>query len=351
MPSNTLPDHTTVAIIGSGLTGLYLGQRLRLLGINALLADKGRYPGGRMAARNVGLTGMVNTGPRFFMTCKAGDGLLFTPQWLETNTQQGKNSDICEIPEDLTGYMPGFAVHKPAGSFREFSLALASGLEMHQQLKLTTLKQGNDRWILTFESTDTCEIMEMTARHVVLTLPAPRIAETLTNSGLNELIPSNLTTNIKYERSLVGMFEIELTGQSETNETILTNDGTGLRRMLIRSDRSSSSAVAYIESTDDFAEQHREASKEVVLGLFQAMLRRHVAVVDVKSGQFHRWNYARIRPGCKAFPGPLVVSEKPFLMLAGEGFGVADEVPAGLVSAQRSAEMAAQIMSAIEVSN
>jgi len=343
MTLNPYPDRTPVAIIGAGLTGLCLAQTLVKKGITPTIADKGRFPGGRMAARAVGEAGLVNTGPRFFMTRAIVDEPGFLRRILESHARTINITDVIKFLPDLTGYYPGFSVYEPAGSFRELSVALAEGLDIQQQMKLIAIEQRAESWNLRMESTDSGEMIERSATALVLTMPAPQIAEVLTFSGLAKLIPASLATDIIYERSLVGLFEIEIAESATVHDRIIAKPDNDIRRLIIKSYKNVSGSV-YIESSPDFAENHRATAPEQVLGLFEAKIRQHASGIETKRGQFHRWNFARIRPDCKAFQGPVVVSEEPLLILAGEGFGVTEDVPAGLVSAQRSAELAAQIL-------
>ncbi|MFM7128879.1 MAG: NAD(P)-binding protein, partial [bacterium] len=329
MTLNHKPEETPVAIIGAGLTGLCLAHRLIAKGIAPLLADKGRYPGGRMAARAVGQAGLVNTGPRFFMTQASVDEPDLLPRWLERHARLIAMTDVNTIPADLAGYFPGFELYEPGGSIRELSLALAQGLEIQQQTKLVAIEQQSAGWKLRLEATGSGEIFERFARTAVLTMPAPQIAEVLTVSGLTRLLPADLTTNIAYERSLVGLFEVEMAGKVAMQERLIANPDNDIRRIIIKAHKHDSMTV-YIESTSAFAENQQATAPDQVLSLFQAKIRQHVPGIEVKNGQFHRWNFARIRPDCRAFTGPVVASEQPHLIFAGEGFGVTENVPAGL---------------------
>ena len=339
------PEKADVVIIGSGITGLALAQHLKEKRIVNIVADKGRYPGGRMAAREVGKSGLINTGPSFFITHQS--------VYCEKIEQVCRQSQISNKPiqtlserqkQGLSGYLDSFEIFEPNASFRTFSTALAEDLNPFQSYDLREITQGLDGWKLRFQKTSQEALIELHADKVVLTMPPPQIAELLARSSLNYLLPDDFDSRFSYERSLVGLFEVKKREAVENGIALLPANHPMFRRLQQRSYLSSDNTIIYVESTDAFARQYWDEPREWVLEQFRSKIEEIWPGIRIIVSDFHRWKYGRLKPESCGFTSPLKLSGQPLLILAGEGFGITPEFPAGLISAQHSAKLASAIL-------
>jgi renalase len=342
------PVTSEIVIIGSGITGLTLAQHLKEKGIECLIADKGRYPGGRMAAREIGQSGLVNTGPSYFLTdnsisCKTIENVC-------------RNADLAEKVikpltdqkrQELSGYLDTFEIYEPVSSFRTFSKAISENLNLFQSLELHEIIRSHNKWLLKFQSASQEGLIEIHAENVILTMPPPQIAEILTRSHLEQLLPSGFEAFFSYERSLVGIFEIQKPDRAAISPEIQPIAHPNIRRLLQSKNISSSIVTIYIESTDNFACRYWDAPKARVLEQFRAIMEENWPGVQVMASDFHRWKYARLKPEAAAFERPLKLTDKPLLIIAGEGFGKKEAYPAGLISAQHSAKLTTELLTGL----
>ncbi|HVL64428.1 MAG TPA: FAD-dependent oxidoreductase, partial [Actinomycetota bacterium] len=57
----------TAVVVGGGITGLVAARRLRQLGIDVIVLEEGRRPGGKIATLSLG-GALVEGGPDWFVT-------------------------------------------------------------------------------------------------------------------------------------------------------------------------------------------------------------------------------------------------------------------------------------------
>lgn len=155
----------TVAIIGAGLAGLACAKTLAAHGVPALLIDKGRGPGGRLATRRVeaddatfsfdhGAQYLTARGPMFAATLEA----VHAKPWLDPTRKVG-------VPR-----------------MSAIARALADGLELTLARQVTAISGAPGEWHVTHEDAapprpgraDAGGAMEGPFSAVVLAIPAPQ---------------------------------------------------------------------------------------------------------------------------------------------------------------------------------
>lgn len=87
-----------IAIIGAGISGLSLGQRLRERGLSPVLFDKGRRPGGRVATRR-GEQQAFDHGAQYF-TARTPELIRWVERWVAEGRVAPWAGEVVELTDD-----------------------------------------------------------------------------------------------------------------------------------------------------------------------------------------------------------------------------------------------------------
>lgn len=147
---------TPVVIVGAGMAGLACARRLAQWGVPALLLDKGRGVGGRVATRR--MHGLQFDHGAQYVTAK-GAGFAAVLRDLVTAGDAAHWSDGTGRAR-VVG-TPGMAA---------LGKALAVGLDVRQGVQVTAIRPSDGGW--TVEAADA----HHAATRVVVTVPAPQVA-------------------------------------------------------------------------------------------------------------------------------------------------------------------------------
>ncbi len=293
-----------VLIVGAGMAGLSAGAALQNSGRKALIIDKGRGVGGRMATRRI-------------------DGATFDhgAQFVTARDER-----FAEVLEDarLAGaaveWCRGFKAEADGhprwrGSPGMSSLAkhLAVGLEIVQEKEVATLRRMSDHWTASFTDGEV-----WSARAVILTAPVPQ-SLVLLQAGRVVLKPDmeERLTSIKYERCLAVMAALEGPSRVPPPGGFAPADGPIAWIADNQMKGVSDQPAVTLHATDAFSVAHwvqdRDATGRLLLAAADEWLG-----VGIKSFQIHGWRYSK---PVKTDPSPFaVVSHDPPLVLAGDAF-------------------------------
>ncbi len=148
-----------ILIIGSGMTGITCARVLADAGISLRVMDKGRGIGGRMATRRVDI---------------ASDVLTFDHG---AQHMRPRDPDFAQVLADAGAgaWADGAETEKQVGipGMSAVPRALAAGLSVTQQAEVTDLTWRDGHWSVSANTGD------LSATHVVLTIPAPQVAALL----------------------------------------------------------------------------------------------------------------------------------------------------------------------------
>lgn len=336
-----------VAIVGSGLTGLVLARSLKSQGRNVLLIDKGRKPGGRLLSKRLGDC-IFDMGPGWFHT---HDDV--TPDFLHAALANLSAESVAfdDLPPMVrSGLLRHESVKswKIAGGIRLLTEELARPLDVLQSIQLKSLKKREADWLLEcVDSAHGDDPIEIATASVVLTIPWPQAMEILQKSELfsNDLV-SQFAELPDYEKCLVAAFTIENDGAAWAEKSWLELDGDGVAKRIEIGQNASGTLSILIHAHPDFSERHWHDTEEPVLA---AMMQEasHQLNLNLQSSHalLQRWKYAKLKLGKSGITEPMVISQRPMLMLAGEAFGLNDlQLRPGILSAQNSARQALQIL-------
>ena len=144
-------------VIGAGMTGITCARVLANAGCAVVVLDKGRGIGGRMATRRVTLDGaeaQFDHGAQYISTV--------TPEFATL---------LADLPDAAATWEDGAdrPHHVGLPGMSGLPRAMANGLDVRQGVEVTALTPGADGWQITAGGDD------MTAKRIVLTIPAPQI--------------------------------------------------------------------------------------------------------------------------------------------------------------------------------
>jgi len=337
-----------LAIVGAGLTGLCLAQILRRQDIPCFLLDKGRSPGGRMATMMHEAV-PIDYGPGWFHT----DDARMLPEVREAlRSLQAEEVDANGLPDDVRLRIPatdGIRCWHVPGGIRRIADRLAGSLDVSSGHHVRRIERTPSGWRIssTVASNQGQEFLRE-ASALVLTQPWPQLLELLDNSGLKDLAGQVIEpAKFAYDRVMVLVLESDVFPLS--HEFLRHGEITGvdpIRSIRWRiAGRPDHGAILTILADPGWSESHWEDSDEEVRGhLLFALDTTFGRSVRAALIRLHRWKFARLAVPAYGCPSPVVLSAEPLAIAAGEAFGVTPESPAGLLSAQASASLAASIL-------
>ncbi|WP_114520317.1 FAD-dependent oxidoreductase [Altererythrobacter sp. ZODW24] len=151
-----------IAIIGVGMAGLSCATELAKRGIKSVLFDKGRGPGGRMAARRAEVAGETvrfDHGTRYFTAADPSFAAQVS-DWIDAGA-------VAPWPAAGEGRFVGLpGMNGPLA-------AMAIDLEVHWSKRVLSVSYASGRWKLAFEDG------EREFAHIVVAIPPEQVAELL----------------------------------------------------------------------------------------------------------------------------------------------------------------------------
>lgn len=335
-----------ITIIGSGLSGLILGQSLKNWGFSVLLVDKGRKPGGRLLSKRVG--GRVcDIGPGWFHTLEE-----ITPDFLYSALAAVSAEPVAfeNLPASVTSGLPrqsSLKNWKIPGGIRRLTEELTRPLDVLQSIQLKSIKKRESEWLL--ECVDAAHgdnPIEMISSNVVLTSPWPQALELLQKSELlNEESISLLADLPDYEKCLVAAFELGNDTAASLGNLCLEPTGDDVLKRLHLDKSESGHFTLVIHALPDFSDRRWSHPEESLLAELKQHAGHHLNLnLENAPAQFHRWKYATLKPEKHGPTQPLVISQSPTLILTGEVFGLVPQIQSGILAAQNSAKLASELI-------
>ncbi|MEL6233134.1 MAG: FAD-dependent oxidoreductase [Pseudomonadota bacterium] len=276
-PSNNIaPDtrHDTL-IIGAGMAGLACARRLATAGHAALILDKGRGIGGRMATRR------GTDGQRF------DHGAQYVT--LRDAAFQAAMSAISDVIAPWPEAGEGRFVGLPGMS--ALPKRLAQGLEVRQQTQVTALQSGDEGWRV--ETTNGV----FQANRLVLTAPSPQTAALL--APVDPALSAAALAS-RYDPCLTLMLE---TAPEAAGSPAVMREADGPTAWLARDNSKPGrpagdgiGALWVAQAGPDWSRAHLELSPpEIAEQMLPVVTQRlGLDLAQIRSASAHRWRYARV---------------------------------------------------------
>jgi predicted NAD/FAD-dependent oxidoreductase len=194
-------DQADVLIIGAGVSGLVAAAELAALGKRALVIDKGRSVGGRLATRRIG-EGAADTGAQFF-SVRTDAFRAQVERWIDEGLvfEWSRGWSDGSLTTVHQGH-PRYAVH---GGMNQLAKHLAQDAEVRLLHVVERVRRTPAGWQIQFGSGETSE-----ARALLLTAPVPQSLTLLREGGVSLPFEArNALERIEYHPSVVGLFVLD----------------------------------------------------------------------------------------------------------------------------------------------
>lgn len=323
-----------VLIVGAGLAGLMAARELQSRGLRALLLEKGRSVGGRLATRRVG-PGRADHGAQFF-TVRSPE---FRP-WVERWQAEGlvfvwstgwSDGSLAETPSD--GH-PRYAVR---GGMNALAQHLAQGLDVRAETQVAALAPKANGWQVADQAGHT-----YSGRGLLLTPPVPQSLALLAASGivLADRDRDRLES-IEYAPSLAGIFWLDQPLRlPEPGAMQRSNAPIAWMADNQRKGISPEAVLATVHAAPEISEAAWQMPETAVLeSLFEGLQPFLQPGTQVLEQQLKRWRYAL---PTQSYPERMLLADGPLpLAFAGDAFGgprVEGAALSGLAAGQKLAD-------------
>lgn len=155
-----------VTIVGAGMAGLTAARLLAEAGRRVIVLDKGRWPGGRLATRDVG-AGRADHGAQFFTT-RSVEFSHRVASWRERELVYQWSRGWSDGSLGVSA-PDGFARYVARNGFRALMAYLAEGLEVRSATRVVAATVAAHGWRLVAERGTVYD-----AHALLLALPAPQ---------------------------------------------------------------------------------------------------------------------------------------------------------------------------------
>ena len=305
-------ERTQAAIIGAGISGLAAGQRLRRAGIEVRVFDKSRGVGGRMATRRFA-GGRFDHGAQFF-TVRHSRFQSAVEKWLEAGTASFWADGFADTRGAHSG--AGHPRYRGANGMTAVPKAMAAGLNIELNSRVTSVRYAPEGWLLEFEAGRL-----FAAESLVLTAPVPQSLAFLSEGGV--LLPDHQARleQIEYAPCIAVMALLDRPSLIPAPGGLQVQHGP-LRWIGDNSQKgiSPDKFAVTLHASAAFSRQHYDTPADAVAELLleAARIWLGAAVVDY---QVHRWRYSQVLRGYSG-PEPFLDAgmEVP-LVFAGDAFG------------------------------
>jgi len=302
--SNAHSRNVDVLVIGAGMAGLSAAAALQKAGCKAVVIDKGRGVGGRMATRRIGAA-TFDHGAQFI----TARDLRFADV-LENARTAGAALEWCR---GFTADADGHARWRGTPGMSSLAKHLALGLEIIQEKQVSALHQMTDHWSIGMADGET-----WTAKAIILTAPVPQSLVLLEAGGVavEPALKTRLSA-IQYERCFAAMAVLDGPsrmpppgGFAPTQGPIAWIADNQLKGV-------SAEPAITIHATDEFSVAHWDKDRDETAQILIAAADEWLGV-GIKQFHIHGWRFSKPK---QTDPSPCaIVSSAPPLVLAGDAF-------------------------------
>ncbi|ENO13893.2 FAD-binding protein [Marinobacter nanhaiticus D15-8W] len=296
----------SVAIIGSGMSGLTAATRLKDAGVSVVLFEKSRGPGGRLAAKRVG-DGAIDIGAQYF-TIRSDDFREFLDTYAGKDCYAQWDGKLrYQTPDKRWTAFRASTRYVGVPRMTAISRALSAGLDIRFETRISHLaRDENQKWLVF----DADEQVEGHFDAVIVTTPPAQARDLMIDSGLD----ISLQDPVFHDYPLQACWTVA----ARFSEPVpFDGDGLSAEHPILQWAANNSSKPGRASKADggvegdwwvlharaDWSEMHQHASADWVR---EQMLNGFAEVIDApvraEESRIHRWLYAKTASDQKA-PG------------------------------------------------
>lgn len=287
-------------IVGAGIAGLLLAEKLSESGINCLILEKSRGVGGRMATKRIDDFSFDQGAPFF----TARDPLFIDKVkcWQKQGVVENWNFSKSEC---WRGRLTMNAVAK----------YLSHGKKIQRECKVVAISQIPTGWELNTESGEL-----FLCHRLLMTLPVPQSLALLNAGGicLNKKVLNSLE-DIQYESCLAGCFLLK--GASEIPESgVVEKDDffSWISDRTAREGKDRLHSTIVVHAPGDWSSTHYSSPEAEILAIFEGRLKPWIGSGVILEQKLHRWKFAKV---IEPYPAPFYLNPEGTFGMAGDGFG------------------------------
>lgn len=305
--------HFDIIIIGAGISGVTLAQRLTGAGRHTLVLDKGRGVGGRMSTRRRDDV-RFDHGAQFITVRDERVQKMFVKLVADGVVREWFRASSDGLPRYC-------GVH----GMSSIVAAVAAGSDVRTGMEVTALEHDGTSW--TVRCSDGSSF---TASAVVSSAPVPQTLQLLSNGNvvLNEHVHAVLTS-VNYERCIASLV------RTTTPRDVRTVTHTDVAYIGDNYDKGISESPAYtIHATPEFSERMWDADRSAVAKYLAACVFGD-ALEGVTDIDVHGWKFSR--PTTTTETTFIRAIDQPPLIVIGDAFG-GSRVEGAIISALDASE-------------
>lgn len=287
---------TPFVIIGGGICGLTLANKLSAAKDFALVIEKSKGAGGRMATRRDG-EAVYDHGAAFYTHSEDYPNVWHT-RWQNIGKSKAWFSEI------NMNYFCGTT------GMASLVKDLAEGQAVHYEEKVMRIQSDSTAVKLFTESGKVFD-----AHKIIMTCPLPQSLEILKASQIS--YPDSLKL-ITYGKALVGLFEV--TSPNHLLNFNLLKPGSAIFTVANNQDKGISKKTALtVVMGEDFSDLHFDSEDSRSLQLIETELLKYFNVdLKVLKSQLKKWRYCQPQ---SIFQEKFISLDSGKIILAGDAFG------------------------------
>jgi renalase len=291
-----------VIVVGAGISGLVTARELQGLGVDVLVVDKGRSPGGRLATRRVG-DAVLDHGAQFF-TVRTPAFQRRVDDWIAR--------DLVTIWANGFGAADGHPRYVATAGMNTLAKDLAVGVDVSCSTMAFAIRPATGAarpWHVVIDDGTIHD-----ADHVVVTTPLPQAFALLADSGV-ELDEQLLHTD--YDRTIALLALLAqpslvpppggVQGPNDDVSFVADNQRKGV----------SGPPALTLHASATWSTAHWDDDTETLLPLLFELARPWVTPGSIVEAQVKKWRFATPQ---RVWPEPCWRSADGGIVLAGDAF-------------------------------
>ena len=292
-----------VVVVGAGIAGLMSAQSLSKSGLDVIVVDKGRSPGGRLATRRIN-DATLDHGAQFF-TVRDSVFEAHVSKWVAS----GVVTEWCRGFETSAKNNDGYPRYRGVRGMTDIAKHLAYGFDVRYNTLAFSISRGTtSKWQLKIDDGSVLD-----ADAIIVTCPLPQTYTLLVTASI-ELPESMLRTD--YDRTICLLAVLD-TPSAVTKPGGLQNPDETFSFIADNAIKGISSATALtLHANPQFSLEHWDTSTDDVQRLLLKRAGRWIGNATVITSQIKKWRFAT----------PLTIWPERYwandmIVLAGDAFG------------------------------